>query len=398
MNEENQQPVIFETIATHCGHYIGTMTLNDPKALNALSVDMCKLMSQQLSDWANDNNIVAILLKGSGDKAFCAGGNIRKLYDSMIDTPPQVPMQQPNPYGVEFFENEYSLYRQMHFYPKPIILWGNGIVMGGGMGLMAMCSHRIVTETTRFAMPEITIGLYPDATGSWFLSRMPAKIGLFLGLTGANCNANDAIFSSLAEYAVASSEYDKVINALKQANWQADSNLHDIASQALAKIHHTEHLADSHLMKHFNTIQALVNKGSVHDIDAALRDDNFTKVNGEADKWLTKAVETYQHGCPVSAALTVEMFKYASKLSLEQVLYMEMNASLHCVNYPDFREGVRALLIDKDKSPQWSKTLDECDARYIQSHLASAFPNSEHPFEAWLGSDSLSAKLAKRAV
>lgn len=398
MNEENQQPVIFETIATQDGHYIGTMTLNDPKALNALSVDMCKLMANQLTKWATDDSIVAILLKGSGEKAFCAGGNIRKLYDSMIDTPPQVPMQQPNPYGVEFFENEYSLYRQMHFYPKPIILWGNGIVMGGGMGLMAMCSHRIVTETTRFAMPEITIGLYPDATGSWFLARMPAKIGLFLGLTGANCNANDAIFSSLAEYAVASSEYDKVIDALKQANWQADNNLHDIASQALAKIHHTEHLADSHLMKHFNIIQALVNKGSVHDIDAALRDDNFAKVNGEADKWLTKAVETYQHGCPVSAALTVEMFKQASKLSLEQVLYMEMNASLHCVNYPDFREGVRALLIDKDKSPKWRKTLDECDARYIQSHLAPAFPNSEHPFEAWLGSDSLSAKLAKRAV
>lgn len=396
--EDNQSPVIFETIATHCGHHIGTMTLNDPKSLNALSVDMCKLMANQLTDWATDDNIVAILLKGSGDKAFCAGGNIRKLYDSMIDTPPQVPMQQPNPYGVEFFENEYSLYRQMHFYPKPIVLWGNGIVMGGGMGLMAMCSHRIVTETTRFAMPEITIGLYPDATGSWFLARMPAKIGLFLGLTGANCNANDAIFSSLAEYAVASSEYDNVLDVLKQANWQADSNLHDIASQALAKIHHTEHLAASHLMKHFNTIQVLVNKGSVHDIDAALRDDNFTKVNGEADKWLTKAVETYQHGCPVSAALTVEMFKRASKLSLEQVLYMEMNASLHCVNYPDFREGVRALLIDKDKSPKWSKTLDECDAGYIQSHLASAFPNSEHPFEAWLGSDSLSAKLAKLAV
>lgn len=92
------------------------------------------------------------------------------------------------------------------------------------------------------------------------------------------------------------------------------------------------------------------------------------------------------------------MFKHASKLSLEQVLYMEMNASLHCVNYPDFREGVRALLIDKDKSPKWNKTLDECDDRYIQSHLASAFPNSEHPFESWLGSDSLSAKLAKRAV
>ena len=398
------QPVLFETLATHCGHVIGTMTLNDLKALNALSVDMCKLMTEQLSKWAADDSIVAVILKGSGEKAFCAGGNIRKLYDSMVATPPQVPLQQPNPYAVEFFENEYSLYRQMHFYQKPIILWGNGIVMGGGLGLLAMCSHRIVTETTRFAMPEITIGLYPDATGSWFLARMPAKIGLFLGLTGANCNAKDAIFTSLAEYAVASHEYDNVVDALVNANWMAyfsdkaatdNVSLHDIASQALASIHHTEHLADSNLMTHFDAIQALVNKGSVHDMDKALRDENFAQVNGEPDKWLSKAVDTYTHGCPVSAALTVEMLKHASKLSLEQVLYMEMNASLHCANYPDFREGVRALLIDKDKSPNWSKTLDDCDADYINSHLKTAFPNSEHPFEAWLSSDARAATLAK---
>ena len=402
--ENMEQPVLFEMLQTLSGHQIGTMTLNDPKALNALSIDMCKLMAEQLSKWAADDSIVAVILKGSGEKAFCAGGNIRKLYDSMVENPPQMPLQQPNPYAVEFFENEYSLYRQMHFYPKPIILWGNGIVMGGGMGLMAMCSHRIVTETTRFAMPEITIGLYPDATGSWFLARMPAKIGLFLGLTGANCNAKDALFTSLAEYAVASHEYDNVVDALVNADWMAyfsdkpatdNVSLHDIASQALASIHHTEHLADSNLMMHFDAIQALVNKGSVHDIDKALRDENFAQVNGETDKWLTKAVDTYKHGCPVSAALTVEMLKHASKLSLEQVLYMEMNVSLHCANYPDFREGVRALLIDKDKSPNWSKTLADCDADYINSHLKSAFPNSEHPFEAWLQVDSRASQLAK---
>ena len=395
-NMENMEnPVLFDTIPTHCGHTIGIMTLNDPKALNALSVDMCKLMASQLATWENDPKIVAVLLKGSGEKAFCAGGNIRKLYDSMVASSsesPQIPLQQPNPYAVEFFENEYSLYRQMQFYPKPIILWGNGIVMGGGMGLMAMCSHRVVTETTRFAMPEITIGLYPDATGSWFLARMPAKVGLFLGLTGANCNAKDAIFTSLAEYAVASSAYEKVVKTLVHADWpsQGVNNLHDIASQALATIHHTEHLAHSNLMSHFDIIQSLVNKGSIYDIDKALQTADF----GE-DKWLTKAVETYKHGCPVTAYLTMEIFERASKMSFEQVLYMEMNASLHCANYPDFREGVRALLIDKDKSPKWSKTLDECDFAYIDSHLKSAFPEGKHPFESWLSGESLSAKLAK---
>ena len=394
--ENMEQPVLFDTLTTDCGHVIGMMTLNDPKALNALSVDMCKLMASQLATWRDDEKVVAVILKGAGDKAFCAGGNIRKLYDSMLDNPPL-----PNPYAVEFFTNEYSLYRQMHFYPKPLILWGNGIVMGGGMGLMAMCSHRVVTETTRFAMPEITIGLYPDATGSWFLARMPAKVGLFLGLTGAYCNAQDAIFTSLAEYAVASDEYDKVVQALTQANWQSsldgkqEISLHDVASQALATVHHTEQLADSNILSHFDRVQALVNQGSIYDIDKALTADDFAQVDGEQDKWLSKAVDTYKHGCPVSAVLTYEAYERAKKLSLEQVLYMEMNLSLHCANNPDFREGVRALLIDKDRNPQWSRTLEQCDKAYIESHFASAFPTSEHPFEGWLSQESLSAKVAK---
>ena len=394
-----ESPVLFDTIATHCGHVIATMTLNDPKALNALSVDMCKLMANKLTEWANDDKVVAVILKGSGDKAFCAGGNIRKLYDSMVANPPQAPLQQPNSYAVEFFENEYSLYRQMHFYQKPIVLWGNGIVMGGGMGLMAMCSHRVVTETTRFAMPEITIGLYPDATGSWFLARMPAKVGLFLGLTGANCNAKDALFTSLAEYAVASDEYQKVVDALSQADWQSsldgkqEISLHDVASQALSRVHHTDHLAESNVLTHFASIQKLVNQGSMYAIDQALKADFAS-----TDKWLSRAVDTYQHGCPVSAVLTYEAYERAKKLSLEQVLYMEMNVSLHCANNLDFREGVRALLIDKDKNPNWSRTIDACDKAYIESHFTTAFPNSEHPFESWLGEDALSAKLAKNTI
>ncbi|WP_434353482.1 enoyl-CoA hydratase/isomerase family protein [Psychrobacter sp. HD31] len=390
--ETNQsQPILIDTIATASGHAIGTLTLNDPKALNALSVDMCQMISKQLSNWQNDDNIVAILLKGSGDKAFCAGGNIRKLYESMLDNPPM-----PNPYAEEFFSSEYSLFRQMHFYNKPIVLWANGIVMGGGMGLMAMCSHRVVTETTRFAMPEITIGLYPDATGSWLLQRFPAKLGLFLGLTGANCNGADALIGNMAEFAVTSEQYDDMVHALSSADWANSADLHDTASQALATVHHTEQLAESNLINHWQALQAIVNAGDIHAIDQVLQNAELAEKYKD-DKWMSRAISTYQHGCPVTAGLTFEAFKRAKKLSLEQILYMEMNLSLHCANNPDFREGVRALLIDKDRTPKWSKTLAECGGKegrsYIDSHFNSPYDEGKHPFENWLDNGSKSADL-----
>lgn len=406
--------VLFETLPTHSGHTLAIITLNDPKALNALSVEMCTAMAQQLQHWQQDERVVAILLKGAGDKAFCAGGNIRRLYDSMV-AEPNHDKTMPNPDALGFFGQEYALYRQMYFYSKPIILWGNGIVMGGGMGLMAMASHRIVTETTRFAMPEISIGLYPDATGSWFLPRMPAKTGLFMGLTGAQGNASDALWGNIAEYALDSREYANLITQLQAADWsqaiakipstavihQADiphtelpqSPLHTLVSEILAALHHTEHLAASHLLTYLPQIQALMNQGSIIAIDTQLRGEWAQRYRD--DSWMQRAISTYQQGCPVSAALTMAAFYRGAKLSLEQVLYMELNISLHCVNNPDFQEGVRALLVDKDKSPRWSRTLANCDIDYINSHFMSCFAEGEHPFADWLSAQSYGAKLAK---
>jgi len=273
-NTEQEAPVLFNTEPTECGHLIGVMTLNTPKSLNALSAEMCQLLAQQLDNWQSDDQVVALVLKGAGDKAFCAGGDIRKLYDSMSASAPM-----PNPYATEFFSHEYRLYRQMHFYPKPLILWGDGIIMGGGMGLMAGCSHRLVTERTRFAMPEVTIGLFPDASGSWFLQRMPAKTGLFLGLTGAMCNGNDALLANLAEYAVASSDYDAIIQRLKQSDWKAaasstdkcdNNSAHSIVSRALAATSVAE-LPASKLATYWQPIQQLMNSGGLGDIDALLQ-------------------------------------------------------------------------------------------------------------------------------
>ncbi|MGB2784989.1 enoyl-CoA hydratase/isomerase family protein [Psychrobacter sp.] len=397
--------VLFSTEPTDCGHLIGVMTLNTPKSLNALSVEMCQLLAQQLEQWEGDEQVVALLLKGAGDKAFCAGGDIRKLYDSMSSDAPL-----PNPYATDFFGNEYRLYRQMHFYPKPLILWGDGIIMGGGMGLMAGCSHRLVTERTRFAMPEVTIGLFPDASGSWFLQRMPAKTGLFLGLTGAMCNGNDALLANLAEYAVASSDYDGVIQSLKQSDWQVatsstdkcdNNSAHSIVSRVLAAQPIAE-LPASKLATYWQPIQQLMNSGGLGDIDALLQSDAaLENIDTEFanDSWTQRAVDTYRHGCPVTAALTYALYYKVTDLSLEQVLYLEANVAVNCAANPDFREGVRALLIDKDRNPQWSRSLADClsseGQAYIQQHFVNPYAKGEHPLGDWLGDEALGSQSVR---
>lgn len=395
-------PVIFTTEKTTSGHYLGIMTLNSPKSLNALSVEMCQLLSQQLEQWQTQPEVVAILLKGAGDKAFCAGGDIRKLYDSMtVDAP------MPNPYATEFFGDEYKLYRQMHFYPKPLILWGDGIIMGGGMGLMAACSHRIVTERTRFAMPEITIGLFPDASGSWFLQRMPAKIGLFLGLTGVHCNGNDALFTNLAEYSINSKDYDLLLQQLLASDWQAmfDSSYlidaYSTVSRTLAKLPKSS-LAQSKLATYWQPIQHLMNSGALADIDAVMQDDaKLAALNADfaQDPWVQRAIHTYRRGCPVTAALAFTLYNKVAQLSLEQILYLELNVAVHCAANPDFKEGVRALLIDKDKTPSWSRTLANCltaeGQDYIEQHLQNPYQAGQHPLSTWLGDDALSAQYAR---
>ena len=398
-------PVLFDTELTDCGHLIGIMTLNMPKSLNALSVEMCQLLSKQLEQWQADDQVVALVLKGAGDKAFCAGGDIRKLYDSMSTSAPI-----PNPYATEFFGNEYNLYRQMHFYTKPLIMWGDGIIMGGGMGLMAGCSHRLVTERTRFAMPEVTIGLFPDASGSWFLQRMPAKIGLFLGLTGAMCNGNDALLVNLAEYAVASSDYDAIIQRLKQSDWQVaaentdkchNNSAHSIVSRALAAQPVTD-LPDSKLATYWRPIQQLMNNGGLGDIDALLQSDEALAqldTDFAGDSWTQRAVATYRHGCPATAALTYALYHKVTDLSIEQVLYLETNVAVHCAANPDFKEGVRALLIDKDRSPQWSRSLADClsveGQAYIQQHFINPYDKGEHPLESWLSDKALGNELVR---
>jgi enoyl-CoA hydratase/carnithine racemase len=252
-------------------------------------------------------------------------------------------------------------------------------------------------------MPEITIGLFPDASGSWFLQRMPAHTGLFLGLTGAMCHAGDAIIGNLAEYYAQSGDYESIIERLKAADWRAEmeqgfGGLPSVASRALAAQPATD-LPESHLAKYWQTINKLMNSGGLAEIDHLLQnDDALAKIDADfaADKWTQKALATYRHGCPVTAALTYALYYKVSALSLEQVLYLEANVAVHCAANPDFREGVRALLIDKDKAPQWSRTLADClsaeGQAYIESHFDNPYAPYQHPLQDWLTADALGAQ------
>ncbi|MGK0269204.1 MAG: enoyl-CoA hydratase/carnithine racemase, partial [Paraglaciecola sp.] len=203
MSSENA-PVIFDELTTECGFKIGQATLTKPASLNALDLQMINLLTPQLEKWQQDPKIAMVFLEGSGERAFCAGGDIVSMYQSMQEpVSDKEKSDTENSYALQnFFTQEYQLDYLIHTFSKPILVWGNGIIMGGGLGLMSGGSHRVVTETSRIAMPEISIGLYPDVGGSYFLNKMPAGCGLFLGLTGAFINASDALYSNLADYFV----------------------------------------------------------------------------------------------------------------------------------------------------------------------------------------------------
>ena len=174
-------PVRLEERAAKGGMRVAVATLDAPKSLHALTLDMVRLLDGALQRWAFDPSIACVVLQSSTDKAFCAGGDVRSLRAAVLAEP----QAMPNAVAQAFFSEEYRLDHRIHTYSKPLLVWGGGIVMGGGLGLMAGASHRVVTETTRIAMPEISIGLFPDVGGSWLLPRMPGRSGLFLGLTGA---------------------------------------------------------------------------------------------------------------------------------------------------------------------------------------------------------------------
>lgn len=347
-------------------------TLNQPKSLNALSLEMIDLLYPQFKEWQEDDSIKVVWLQGAGDKAFCAGGDIVGLYNSMKDTA----KGERNKAAEDFFSREYRLDYLLHRFDKPVICWAAGIVMGGGLGLLAGCSHRVATESSRIAMPEITIGLYPDVGGSRFLSRMPGDIGLFLGLTGASINAADAHYVGLADQLLSNDSRDAVIEALSQLDW-SDDNRHNDALVTRLLRRHALPLGDwpeDVVKQRFELINDLCDADTLPEVV-----ERICAYPGD-DKWLKKAAATLASGCPQSAWLTWQAKQEAQGKSLADVFRMEWMLSMQCIHHGDLQEGVRALLIDKDKQPQFRhQSVADVSEDYLLAFFSLPPGVEEHP-------------------
>ncbi len=370
----DEAPVLFEERRAGNGARIGIATLNAARTLNGFSLPMAHLLRERLEAWAVDDGIALVVLQGAGEKAFCAGGDLHSLYRSMVDHRASGSTDiRDNAYAAEFFDVEYRVDYAIHTYPKPILCWGHGIVMGGGIGLMSGASHRVVSERSRLAFPEITVGLFPDVGGSWLLPRVPGKGGLFLALTGAPLNAGDAIYAGLADIHIAEAQRGSVLDALTEVHWSSDAKRNHDQLGALLQQHASD-AATGPLLRNAAAIEALC-EGD----DVAAIVDAIIAMETE-DAWLKNAQATLAAGAPGSARLAFELQRLADGMSLAEVYRLEYIAALHAAAHGDFAEGIRALLIDKDRNPQWQpRTLADATAAWAHTFLVSPWSDAAHP-------------------
>ncbi len=357
-------PVIFSELPAGNNKKIAVATLNAEKSLNALNHIMIDCLYETLQTWQSDDAVVCVFIKSSSEKAFCAGGDVRLLSEAVGSGDQQAP--------VVFFEKEYRLDYLIHMYEKPVICWGNGIVMGGGLGLMAGAAFRVVTDTTVMAMPEISIGLYPDVAGSWMLNRMPSGIGLFMALTGCRLNSADAMYLRLANRFIDHAFLDNVLKALQEANWQG--NAHHIVYDIMS--HYSDKSAGllpySKVREHRDLIGQLMSHPTPQRVM-----ENLQSLE-TSDEWLIQSRDTALRGSPLSATISFWQLRKARHLSLKEVFCSELTLSVNTALKGDFCEGVRALLVEKDNKPVWKySSVADVDDAFLDSLFVA--PWEEHP-------------------
>jgi len=328
----------------------GIITLNRPKALNALNLNMVRAIYPQLIKW-KDGGVKQVIVKGSGGKAFCAGGDIKSLVDSVIS---QGTLHK------EFFKEEYILDNAIGTLPLPYIALIDGIVMGGGVGVSVHGRFRVATEKTVFAMPETGIGLFPDVGGGFFLPRLKGQLGTFLALTGFRLKGVDVFRSGVATHYCDSSRLPQLEEDLVA---MADPGFESV--EAVLRDYHENSQIDSKpfvLEEHLTTIEEAFNASSVEEIVANLRQ--------VGTPWALKQVDVLAKMSPTSLKITLRQMRLGANLSLQDVLNMEYRLSQACLNDHDFPEGVRAIIIDKDNTPIWQpKSLNEVTNLRVEKYF-----------------------------
>ncbi|WP_243789439.1 enoyl-CoA hydratase/isomerase family protein [Saccharopolyspora gloriosae] len=322
---------------------LGRITLNRPKAINSLTLDMVRSITTALRQWSSEDQVQAVLIEGAGDRGLCAGGDIRALYDAAKAQDDVLPKA--------FWGEEYRLNTMLAHYPKPVVGLMDGVCMGGGVGISAHGSHRVVTERTKIGMPEVGIGFVPDVGGTFLLSRAPGELGTHLALTGAPVGGADAVALDLADHYLPSDRIDDLIKALTAGD----------ADAALARF--AEAPPESPVAAQREWIDAAYAADDVAEILARLR--------ARPEEGAAKAADAIETKSPTSLKLTLRALRSRPE-SLEVALDQEFRIALRCLTAGDFVEGVRATLVDKDRDPKWSPNrLDDVSEDQLQRFFAS---------------------------
>ena len=320
---------------------LGVVTLNRPRAVNALTAGMASAMLEQLTLWADDDTVAAVLVRGAGDRGLCAGGDIVAIYRDMLDGGDAT---------ADFWAEEYRLNSLISGYPKPYVAFMDGLVLGGGVGISAHGSVRIVTERTRMGMPETTIGFVPDVGGTLLLSRSPGESGTHAALTGAHLSGSDALFLGLADHFVPSASLAELEVALETEPVDA----------AVARF--VEDAPGSVLAAQQEWIDACYSSDDAEEILRRLR-----AAGGEA----ADAADTIEGKSPTAVKVALASLRRVRDLSLEEALEQEYRVGLRFLAGPDFREGIRAQVVDKDRDPHWQPaSLAEVSRDDVESYFA----------------------------
>ncbi|XP_037998560.1 3-hydroxyisobutyryl-CoA hydrolase, mitochondrial isoform X2 [Motacilla alba alba] len=328
----------------------GVITLNRPKALNALNLSMIQKIYPQIKTWEQDPETFLIIIKGTGGKAFCAGGDIRaiteagKVGDKLIQ---------------DFFIGEYRLNNAIGTCKKPYVALIDGITMGGGVGVSVHGHFRVATEKTVFAMPETAIGLFPDVGGGYFLPRLSGKIGYYLALTGCRLKGRDVLKAGIATHFVESEKLPALEKDLIALKSPSKEKIADLLNSYHMKCTIDQEKAFA-LDEHMEKINSLFSANSMEEIVKKLKQDG--------SPFAMKQLETINKMSPTSLKLTLRQLREGASMSLQEVLRMEYRLSQACMKGHDFYEGVRAVLIDKDQSPKWKPAaLEEVSDEFVDN-------------------------------
>ena len=344
---------------------IGCITLNRPKALNALTLDMVRALTQALLDWQSNPQVLAVAVRGTGKEgpfgAFSAGGDIRFFHQAAHAGDASLG---------DFFTEEYRLNHLIHTYSKPYIAFMDGIVMGGGMGISQGASVRVVTERTKMAMPETHIGLFPDVGGGFFLSRCPGRLGEYLGLTGQMLSGPQAVAAKLADIALTSGMLEPIWQTLISSPFEnAESVERWVLAQAGAMA--PEKLTPQPQIDEVFGLPSMA--------------DMLHKLESATDEWSQKTAHVLRHRSPLMLHVVLEQIRRARQMSLADDLRMERDMVYHCFHLrsvadSDTVEGIRALAVDKDHSPNWKPArVEDVDLSEAAGFFVSPWPSDHHP-------------------